>query len=470
MILALLLSFFGANSSDCTLCAWPNVATSNQRGECVIGVGLQANLSGSCTLWCTAWGNQVSGQTLSNHLVSFDASSSSCICQRLSSSGVTEYASRPRKSCTSWGPSDDYINSMKDYSPSTTTWDQSYYSSFQNYGSPDSYQRMTSPITQIQGTLNLPNGLGYIDANLDMSQFISQMNLHNSWFTTTVRNDISLSATHVQHQLDSAHRSIMQKMQTLDSSMNYINAKVSGLASANDLQGAFDRLNYAINSRSGGGASSDPTDLSGVLSSIAAARADNLAATAGVQESLDAMNINLAGRVSAVGDSVSSLRAGIGAIGDSLKGVKGAVEASGRLIDSGATARWRLDHDSGALAGDGLRSKFDSVRGSEDGSSKWSAESTGVFTGYAKSNETHLSDISNSLESMKTFLLGNSCTEFPSWSVSVMGANYDLGSNFNSWPLIFTLMRFLGRFAGAFMGFKVVFWAITRGGENGGNP
>jgi hypothetical protein len=136
----------------------------------------------------------------------------------------------------------------------------------------------------------------------------------------------------LSRRLGRASDTVLGSVYRIDTSLSAFRSQLQDVSTTSDLDAAKQDLMYAINTRSGGGGG-DPTDLGPVLAGIS-----------GLGTDISAARAASTAETRAVGDSVSALRAGIENIDGSLEGVKGAVEQSGRTVDSGGNARWRIDN------------------------------------------------------------------------------------------------------------------------------
>lgn len=455
MILALLLALVGYTSDQCNVCSWPYAGTANQRGECVLGVGLQSNVEGSCQLYCQTWGNAVAGQTSSIHVASSDASGT-CVCQR-TNNGNMEYISRPRKSCDKWGPSDAYINSQKTYGKETSFAGQY---NINNYTGTGNFNSGITLPSKSYISLELSTGgtaVGQLPA-MDGSQISDAIQTAiNNLSDKQIKN---LKATYVElsRQNDTNSVSIKNSIKALDSALAYNTAKIGGLASGMDMQANFDRLNYAINSRVGGGGTSSPTDLSPVLSAISSAQDANAASFASLGHQFTALGND-------INSGLSAMSLKLDRVGDSVSSLGNHINYMGGKIDSGANARWKSDRahaDSlSSAAGDSGR-KYRGISDSlaKGGGGGWGSDSLAAFNSGLAGTNNNMGLIQSEFASLKETLNSGSCDEFPSWGYDVWGHFYDIGAIFNQFPTIFSVMRFLGRFVGAFLGFKTIASAL----------
>lgn len=314
MIFPLLLVIFGYNSDQCNTCSWPYVGTSNQRGECVLGLGLQSNVENGCAIYCQDWGNRVAGQTVSNHVISSDPQGT-CICQRLSADKFTEYISRPRKICDSWGASDDYINSQKTFSlTSPNTSFNPYYASSSDMSS--NYGINVGGMKIFDATHNFS-----MSGSMDFSGPMNSINNNFASIQNSIVYSVSSSIASLRYFVDTSQVTMKNRIRSLDSSLVYTSAKLSGLPNSSDLQSSFDRLNYSINSHSGGGDASTPVDLSPVLSAIRSAKAANDSSFAQLGSLIQSSASDQSAKLSVLSSSVSALGDSVASVGKSVEGV-----------------------------------------------------------------------------------------------------------------------------------------------------
>jgi len=274
MILQVLASY---TENECNICAWPYYGTANRRGECVLGVGLQANLENTCTNWCLT----EMGPSTVPPVASFDPNGS-CICQSATTSGgPITYKARPRKSCESWGPSDEYIEST--HAISSYFQAQIVDNFYQNQAAakstlgtfhagsravasyseiPDAISDMVSALGTDIAQSKLPNAVALINQNTD--------NRFKEMYNRDLMNDTARWYR--------------------DSLMQAKLAKLDAIPSTTDMQANFDRLNYAINSRSGGGSGGEPTDLTGVMTALSALSVQSTSNTDRILSALDSLN------------------------------------------------------------------------------------------------------------------------------------------------------------------------------------
>ena len=254
LIIVILQFLASYTENECNICAWPYYGTANQRGECVLGVGLQANLQNTCSNWCLT----EMGPSTVPPVASFDPNGS-CICQSATTSGgPVTYKARPRKSCDSWGPSDEYIASTRaissyfqaqiadNYSQNQITAQSSlgtFHATARAVASyseiPDAISDMVSALGTDIAQYKLPHAIALINQNTD--------NRFKEMYSRDLMNDTARWYR--------------------DSLMQNKLSKLDAIASSTDMQANFDRLNYAINSRVGGVAG-EPTDLTGVMSAL----------------------------------------------------------------------------------------------------------------------------------------------------------------------------------------------------------
>lgn len=273
----ILLALATYTENECNICAWPYYGTANQRGECVLGVGLQANLQNTCTNWCLT----EMGPSTVPPVASFDPNGT-CICQYAATSGGSvTYKARPRKSCDSWGPSDEYIASTRAYTSyyqaqiadnfyQNQDWARFALGTFQasaravsNYGEiPDAVSDMISALGTNLAQSKLPNVVALINQNTD--------NRFKEMYKRDLINDTARWFR--------------------DSLMQAKLAKLDAIPSTTDMQANFDRLNYAINSRAGGGSGGEPTDLTGVMSALSALSVQSTSNTDRILSALDSLN------------------------------------------------------------------------------------------------------------------------------------------------------------------------------------
>lgn len=462
-LLFLFLSLFRETALECSICGWPNVATVNQRGQCVVGLGLQSNLKSSCALWCNTWGNSVSGQTSSNHVVS-SSDDGECVCQRLSIYSVTEYKTRPQRTCSNLGPSDDVINSWKNpISTPIVTTNPNYggYTDWQDNYTPDQNSLISmyymndyqpsSKSTYASGMF----GEYYGGINIDFTPITGTVfGLTRASFQGLYQHQVRIYDS-IVNRLNFRFDSTQNQFRKIDSSISIVDAKLAGILTNASLDAAKQDLIYAINSRVGG---SSPVDFSGIYSALSLARDANLQATKDVGDSISAFSGRVSASLSSLKSSVDVLNSNVNSIGDSVSALGHNINYMGKMIDSGSNARWLLDkayRDSmSAFDSNSASSIYDSLKRAN--SSSWSSDSSSIFNSSISSIKTSSDNISNEIDKLKSDLISGGCSEFPVWSVFVMGTNIDLGSGFNAYPEIFTLLRFLCRFFGAFLGFKTI--------------
>jgi len=296
MILQVLASY---TENECNICAWPYYGTANRRGECVLGVGLQANLQNTCTNWCLT----EMGPSTVPPVASFDPNGS-CICQSATTSGgPITYKARPRKSCDKWGPSDDYIasNSSSAYSikSSQISSDEDKYYESQStndnvFSSSMSYARGTMDqsyvnefyqvTNPVNGTIrftagNNPSlGVTKTSLSLDLSGITSRIGMSQD----LLLRSLNASATARSYSTDSL-------LQIIDSSVNQLSNTTSGFLTNSDFMQAKQDILYAINSRVGSGGG-EPTDLTGVMTALSALSVQSTSNTDRILSALDSLN------------------------------------------------------------------------------------------------------------------------------------------------------------------------------------
>jgi len=385
--LFLFLSIYGYSASDCAKCSWPRESTVNQRGQCVIGWGNQSGLDVTCHNWCLT--QNAEGYALPTDLIlpSKSSTGEQCVCKWYDESNNLQYITRPINNCpASWiGPSDDNLNS----------WAADDFFNSQNKQQDDnagwSKSGEDSPF-HAAGDVSLSGGLTghvYMDDVIKAIDYRAQ----------SVYGAVSLSFSPRFNHVDSA-------LSGLRDSLGTLSAIEGNRASSSQLSGVQDNLMYAINSRTGGGASS--SDVSDAFARTAAsidALRDALASDSGSGEGTD---------LSGVLSGIRSIKTSVDSSAHTI--VDDARDREHRALYSDSAAHWAyMDYlDSMYSSGSGGGGS-----GSGGGSGASTTEGIGFLTDSGSRASGALFSFLQAVNNLTT--IGASCSDG-----TISGGNVDV--------------------------------------------
>jgi len=433
VLLVLLLSFFSASLESCLICAWPHDATVNHRGQCVISVTTQANLSAGCYIWCDAWARSSGVSQTATPMVSSadDANAGRCVCQRASSAGTVQYTYRTTSNCpvNEIGQSDEVINS----------WLQDDFYNSQNRSQDNnigwSKSGESSPF-QGAGDVSLSGG---ITGHVYMDDVIKDIDYR----AQSVYGAVNLSFAPRFDHLDSA-------MFNLRDSVSTLAAGLRSIATADQLDHAVASLNYAINSHGGGG-SPDVVDFSGVTNAINASTKSildslgKIAARKGSDSGTDSGTDSI---------NLSGVNSRLDKLNKSTSGVSSSVDSfSGRFSEYAKNQGAYRSADS--LNGKGWQDSVNKAISGGSGDGSWNGDSSSVFNSNSSQASTNEGAIESEMSALKTDLKSSSCTEFPPLTVHLplFDVDLSLGDEFNRYPALLVVLRMMGRLVGGLAGF-----------------